>query len=121
MMGDTRKQVGRQGEELAARYLTDNGYEIIDRNWTSRQGELDIIALKDGQLVFVEVRTTQSSRYGYGLESVGYRKQQKLRQLALQYLQENPAYYGSFRFDVISVLWDRQGLKNEVQHIEGAF
>ncbi|MBA4602441.1 YraN family protein [Thermoactinomyces mirandus] len=121
MSGDMRKRVGRQGEELAARYLQENGYQIIDQNWTTRQGELDIIALKGQQLVFVEVRTTQSGKFGYGLESVGYRKQEKLRQLALQYLRENPVYYGSFRFDVISVLWDRQGMRTEVQHIEGAF
>lgn len=121
MSSDMRKQVGRQGEELAARYLKENGYQIIDRNWTTRQGELDIIALKDGSLVFVEVRTTQSGKFGYGLESVGYRKQQKVRQLALQYLQEHPAYYGSFRFDVVSVLWDSQGTRTGVQHIEGAF
>jgi putative endonuclease len=119
MKKDKRKQVGRLGEELAARFLLQKGYVIRDRNWATRMGELDIIAMKDGQLVIVEVRTTRSAKFGYGLESVDFRKQQKLRRLAVLYLSRHRLHHLPLRFDVISVLWDEKD--PQLNHIEGAF
>lgn len=119
MTGDWRKWVGRHGEELAARFLSEKGYEIKDRNWTTRLGELDIIAVKDGQLVIVEVRTTRSAKFGYGLESVDFRKQQKLRRLAMLYVRQHRLHHLPLRFDVISILL--RGQDTQLNHIEAAF
>jgi putative endonuclease len=120
-MKDRRKEVGRMGEKLAADMLRDKGYEIVERNWASRLGELDLITQKDGQLVIVEVRTTCGGKYGYGFQSVDVRKQQKVRRLAIQYIQRKQLGHMPVRFDVVSVLLNRELLPRQIDHIEGAF
>ncbi|MGA9173468.1 MAG: YraN family protein [Thermoactinomyces sp.] len=120
-MKDRRKEVGRLGENIAAHMLLEKGYVIVERNWTSRLGELDLIAQKDQQLVVVEVRTTCGGRYGYGFQSVDFRKQQKVRRLAIQYIQQKQLEHLPVRFDVVSVLLDRELNPLQIEHIEGAF
>ncbi|MBA4494707.1 YraN family protein [Paenactinomyces guangxiensis] len=121
MSGDRRKQVGKAGEDEAAQYLLKKGWEILDRNWSSRLGELDIIARNREQVVFVEVRTTSGARFGFGFQSVDIRKQQKVRRLALQYLQQKRLEHVPVRFDVVSVLLDRNRVPVQMDHIEAAF
>lgn len=121
MKKDPRKMVGRRGEEVASLYLVEKGFVIVERNWHTRQGELDLVAQKENQLIFVEVRTTSSNRFGYGFQSVDHRKQQKVRRLALQYLQQRRLFHMSIRFDVISVLLNEQLIPVRIDHIEGAF
>ncbi|WP_044642611.1 YraN family protein [Risungbinella massiliensis] len=119
---DPRKEIGRIGEEAATRHLEDQGYQILNRNWSTRLGELDIIATDQKAIIFVEVRTTSSKQFGYGYQSVDFRKQHKVRRLALQYLQ-NQQMIGSkpLRFDVVSVLLNGQREIQELQHIPAAF
>lgn len=118
---DHRKQLGEAGEQAAVRLLTGQGYHIVERNWRCRLGEIDIIAKHGEQLVIVEVRTRSTLRFGSGAESVDSRKQQKLRQLALIYLQEKRLPKGQvIRFDVISVQLLADG-KFEFDHIAHAF
>lgn len=95
------KELGASGEELAAQFLCQRGYRILARNLKSRYGEIDILAVKDGMLVVVEVKTKQSTAFGHPAEMITLAKQRKLRTLALwaasQYNMVN------YRIDVIAI------------------
>lgn len=121
MKKDLRKQVGQAGEQAATELLVNKGFKILDRNWSTRLGELDIIALDHPYIVFVEVRTTSSTQFGYGFQSVNVRKQQKVRRLALQYIQSKYWDHLPIRFDVISVFMGKDGVPTQVDLIKGAF
>lgn len=116
-----RKLLGRQGEEAAARYLEKNGYRLLDRNYTCRLGEIDMVALDRDVMVFVEVRSRSGDAYGPAQESVTGRKQYKLKQLAWHYLKATGKTGESCRFDVIAVLFNREGGVKRLEHIENAF
>jgi putative endonuclease len=120
---DTRRTVGQCGEQAAADYLREQGLTIVMRNWTSKLGELDIIAEDPQQqeLVIVEVRTTRGQRFGLGLQSVDWRKQQRVRRLATQYMQQHSLGQRAMRFDVVSVLLDSQYQVRQLDHIPYAF
>lgn len=121
MKKDRRREIGRVGEQCAADFLQEKGFHIRSRNWSTRLGELDLVA-EDGQtLVFVEVRTTCSRRFGFGFQSIDWRKQQKVRRLALQYLQQNSLGQRPIRFDVISVLLDDAFAPVQIDYFPGAF
>lgn len=115
-----RVELGRWGEEVAANYLTERGYKIVQRNVYLKNGEIDLIMLDGDTLVFVEVKTRSQLLYGTPAESVNRKKQQKLRELALAYFQLQGLYYSSFRFDVCSVVHST-GKPVEIQHIPYAF
>ncbi|MDI9447006.1 MAG: YraN family protein [Pelotomaculaceae bacterium] len=116
-----RKKLGRQGEDAAACYLEKNGYTLLRRNYTCRLGEIDIVAMDRDVLVFVEVRSRSSENYGLAQESVTVRKKLKLRQLAWQYLKAAGETDRSCRFDVVAVLFNREGRVKRLEHIEDAF
>lgn len=120
-MTDIRKVIGRRGEELAAEYLITKGWKLIARNWSTKVGELDIVADDGTQLIFIEVRTTTSQQYGLGFQSVNYRKQQQVRRLALQFVQQQNKGHLPIRFDVISVLLSKEGQLIDIKHLEGVF
>lgn len=113
--------LGKSGEDLAVRYLRRKKYRIIERNFRSRLGEIDIIACHDKTLVFCEVKTRTNKAYGHPFESVTAHKQKKIRQVAEVYLATSKALqrFHSVRFDVISVL--SEGPSVDVVHIENAF
>lgn len=120
--GNTRKQTGNEGEKVALRHLLANGYDILHTNWRSKLGELDIVALKEGTLIIVEVRSrTASAEFGFGLpeESVDARKQMKLRRLAELYITMNGVAARQVRFDVIAVRFSRDAGVS-IRHIEDA-
>jgi putative endonuclease len=121
MKKDQRKQVGRTGETMATAWLVQHGYSIRHRNWSTPLGELDIVAQQQQQIVFVEVRTTHSGKYGFGFQSVNLRKQQKVRRLGLQYLQQYGLSDVPVRFDVISIWLHTDQSPLEIRHIEAAF
>ncbi|WP_141500825.1 YraN family protein [Paenibacillus luteus] len=120
---DTRKQIGRLGEDAACNYLDQAGYAIITRNWRCRSGEIDIIAECEGRLVFVEVRTRRAGgRFGTAAESVDRRKQQKVRDIAQVYLRNVHLQNAAIRFDVITVMINRiDETITECKHYEAAF
>lgn len=118
-MMDT-KQLGVFGEEHAAMYLEDAGYRILARNYRSRYGEIDIIAEYRETIVFVEVKARRSYLYGEPKESIHIRKQRKLIQTAIIYLQEKEWEERECRFDVIEIVFLPNGLIRP-QHIENAF
>ena len=113
-----RLELGRYGEDLAVEFLIDKGYEIIDRNVRYPTGELDIVARETDTLVFVEVRTRSGFSYGNPGESITWRKQQKLRQLALLYLQSQDNRCKSFRIDAILIVIPKEyPQKASIEHV----
>jgi putative endonuclease len=97
--------LGKRGEMLAAAYLHDQKYKILEKNYRCSIGELDLVTELNGKLRFVEVKTRSSAQYGFPEEAVGEKKQHKIRQLALSYLKEKNKENISVAFDVVSILW----------------
>ncbi|MCL1944420.1 MAG: YraN family protein [Firmicutes bacterium] len=103
-------------EQIIVEYLQDNGYIILDTNWYCQQGEIDIIAQKDGIKVFVEVKSRKSNRYGTGLDAINYTKQKRISNASLAYLIENNSLNSNIRYDAIQV-----DSNNEIFHVQDAF
>lgn len=118
-MTDARGDLGRAGEAAAAEHLGSRGLEILERNYRCRAGEVDLVAVEGGVLVFVEVKTRSGRGYGLPAEAVTPAKQRRLRQVASQYLQERRPPQQDLRFDVVEVL-GRPG-SFHLQHLRGAF
>jgi putative endonuclease len=116
---DSRRQLGDSGEELAAAFLKKQGYKIIDRNYRTPLGEIDLIARHKGTLVFIEVKTRRSSRFGSPQEAVHPAKQERLRTLAEYYLSQKGLGELNVRFDVVAILL--QDGKPRIEVIQGAF
>lgn len=96
-------QLGKQGEDLACRYLQSHGYRILQRNFKIRYGELDIIAIIDKTLVFVEVKTRIGKEFGLPEEAVTPRKLREVTQTALLYKSLHPELPEALRIDVIGI------------------
>ena len=111
---------GVWGEVYAARYLRDHAYAIRTANYRTRLGEVDIVAEKDGVLIFVEVKTRSEGMIARPMESVDRNKQRKLTLAAAQYLRQKPPQTPA-RFDVIEVYLDAHETLIEVRHIPNAF
>ena len=99
-----RKNVVDIGENYAADLLTNSGFSIIERNYRTKAGEIDIIAIKDGVLHFVEVKTRNGYQYGYPSESVTAAKQARIRKAAAQYLQTRRMTWNQVSFDVYEIM-----------------
>ncbi len=112
-------EVGQYGEQLAARYLTDAGYVILDRNWRCRAGELDLVAQQGRITVICEVRTRRGHRAGSGLESVTRRKLRRLRRLAGEWQIETQNGGNSIRIDVIGIQVHTDNTST-IHHVRGA-
>lgn len=111
---------GREGEQIAVAYLKKKGYRICETNFRCPLGEIDIIAReKTSELVFVEVKTRKSSQLGYPEQAVGSKKQRKMSQLALWYLQKKKLADTNARFDVVAITLLSEG--NEIKLIKNAF
>lgn len=121
-----RRQIGQEAEELVARRLAARGWRIVERNARTRFGELDIVALDAGTLVFVEVKAGREGS-AYGPErpvlGVGPRKQLRIRRLATAWMSErrDAPRYAEIRFDAVGVTFDRGGRPVDIEHIPGAF
>ncbi len=117
---DPRKLLGQEGESAAEQYLRRKGYRIVARNLRSPVGELDLVA-EDGQvLVFVEVKTRRTDAFGGAIHAVHQRKQEKLIQLAAQYLARHHIKDRLCRFDVV-LLQGTDDVASQVEHIQNAF
>jgi putative endonuclease len=117
--GPSPVELGRNAERLAARWYEDHGYEVLERNWRRRGGEVDLIVRSGRTVVFCEVKARSSDRFGTGAEAVVPAKQQRLRRLASRWLAElTPAAARSaieVRFDVVSLTG------GAIDVVEGAF
>lgn len=110
--------VGRYGEKVAAAYLTDAGWEVLDRNWRCPAGELDIVALDGSELVVVEVKTRTGDGYGHPAEAVTAQKLARLRRLAAQWLDAHELHPTGVRVDVVAVRTSARGAAS-VEHLTG--
>ncbi|MBU4175667.1 MAG: YraN family protein [Actinobacteria bacterium] len=119
-MTDRRKALGRLGEDLACRHLDGEGFEIVERNWRTRDGEIDIVARKGDLIAFVEVKARRGDRFGEPEESVTPLKMRRIRRVAAQYLRQAPAS-GEVRFDVIGIRFGAGDTVTELRHTEAAF
>lgn len=106
--------LGEQGEALVADHYAQRGFEIVARNWTCREGELDVVAGKDDLIVICEVKTRSSERFADAATAVDYRKQVKVRRAALRWLATQP-WHAQLRFDVAIVV------SGDIRLIENAF
>lgn len=115
--------IGQAAEDLACRYLQDQGLHLIERNYRCKRGEIDLVMRDANSVVFVEVRYRRNHRFGSGAESVDRHKQAKLIATALHYLQSNKAAAkSSARFDVVSVsVQGKSPQTPEIQWIKNAF
>lgn len=103
-----KDRLGQQGEEAAIKFLKNKGYRILERNFRCPLGEIDVIAKHQGYLVFIEVKTRSSTKYGLPEEAINFYKQRKLKQLAHYYLKFKKLSNIKCRIDVVSVLSNRQ-------------
>jgi len=113
-MDRSRVALGQWGEAKVARVYVAAGYEVLDRNWRVRGGELDLVLARGDEIVFCEVKTRSTDRYGHGAEAVGARKQRFLRRTAVSWLDAHDRH-GRVRFDVAAVT------RGRVEVIEAAF
>ena len=110
-----RRALGAAGEAAAARRYEQAGYEVLDRNWRCRDGELDLVVARRDQIVFCEVKTRTSYAYGAPAAAVTPTKQRRIRHLAMRWLDEHDERRRAMRFDVASVIG------GEVEIVAGAF
>lgn len=118
--GPRRRRFGDFGERVAASHLEAKGYTIIERNWSTREGEIDIIAARGSNLVFVEVRSRQGRSMGTPEESISGRKAQHMRAAAAAYSQQHPEAPVNHRIDVVAIELDAKGRVMRVEQIENA-
>jgi len=120
-MQESRREIGKKGEEFATRFLTQKGYTILEQNYRSSLGEIDLIVLDGSTIVFTEVKTRRSASFGPPSLSVTKQKQKKLIKLAQMYLLHKNLRAVACRFDVISIIARSDGTLEDLEHIENAF
>jgi len=115
------KTLGERGEAAAARYLRRKGYTILARQARQKIGEIDIIAVHRGCVVFAEVKTRRGKLTGRPADSVTENKQERLTRVALAYLKHHGLMETPARFDVIEIIWPEGARRPEITHFENAF
>lgn len=110
-----KRTKGNDYEKLAGAYLEKQGYQILEYNFYSRAGEIDIVAMHEGYLVFVEVKYRQNEQKGYPLEAISLQKQKTISRCALYYLKKKGFSEVPVRFDVVGILGE------QIQLIQNAF
>jgi putative endonuclease len=115
------KPLGQRGEDAAARFLKRRGYRIVSRTDRSAPGELDIVAVDRGTVVFVEVKTRASAEAGHPVEAVDPAKQRRLTRLAVTWLKRRGLLERPARFDVVAITWPEGQRRPIVEHFPNAF
>ena len=111
-------ELGKRGELIAIEYLESKGYKILENNWRTNRKEIDIIAIDNNEIVFIEVKTRRNNHYGDPEEAVDMKKQKHLINAAEDYIFSNKIDLDT-RFDIISVIYD--GRNHSINHIKEAF
>ena len=119
MAANSRRELGDWGESLAAEHLAAKGYEIVERNWRCKRGEIDVVAWAGLQLVFVEVKTRRGRAMGSPEEGLTARKAQRLMELAAIYVAELGREV-DWRIDLVAVELDGSGRLIRCEHIPNA-
>lgn len=112
-----KRSIGDFGEELTSRYLEKNGYKILDRNYLKSFGEIDIIAIKDDIISFVEVKTRKNDKFKRASLDVGFLKQERIKKAAQAYIMENDLDSFLISFDVCEVYLEEK----IIHYIKNAF
>ena len=120
-MSQSTQKVARIGEALAAQHLEEHGYQILEHNYRSRSGEIDLIAKQGKRIVFVEVKTRRTLKFGVPQAAVTPTKQKKISKLALRYLQTHKLLDVPCRFDVVAIVLSSKSTLVQLNHIENAF
>ena len=115
-----KKDIGDIGEEFATRFLIKNGYKIFERNYNSKFGEIDIIALDKDCISFVEVKTRTNSKFDSPAYAVGRTKKAHITRTALNYINHKRLNNYFMRFDIIEVIM-KEGKLESINHIKNAF
>ena len=118
--GPFQASLGDRGETLACGFLKAQGYEILEKKYKCKLGEIDVIALRQGRLSFVEVKTRTSIQFGVPQEAVTFQKQEKIFKVAQWYLKEKKLVNFPIEFDVVAILWP-DGKTPEIRLISDAF
>jgi putative endonuclease len=118
-MSDHRQSLGKTGEALALKFLKRRGYKILETNYRTRLGEIDIIAKQKKTIVFVEVKTRHTENYGNPKAAVTPQKQRKISMVALTYLKEVQKSDSKARFDVVAI--SNAGSQPQVELVQNAF
>lgn len=116
----TNKVFGAFGESLATEYLSEKGYKVLERNFSCRIGEVDIIAMQEDTVAFIEVKTRSSEKFGLPSEAVSLTKQNRIVKTALYYMQRNKLLDYMCRFDVIEIIVNPEN-KSRINLIKDAF
>ena len=120
MSEKNKRDIGKEGENIAAQYLTEKGFEIIERNYHYGYGEIDIIARNKGFLVFIEVKTRLNLEYGEPEYAINAKKIKQIKKMAELYLFDKEIEEADCRFDVVAILFENE--KNpKITHYENAF
>ncbi len=119
LSGSNNIEKGKKGEDIAVACLRKEGYRIIERNYRCLYGEVDIIAMDAGDVVFIEVKSRKSDNFGSPEEAVNIIKQRKISKVALNYLQKKGLTDHNARFDIVAIRFMPQG--NRVKIIKNAF
>ena len=106
--GPFRSPLGERGEAAACRFLKDHGYEILEKNYRCKLGEIDVVAKRQERLAFVEIKTRTSTQFGLPQEAVDPRKRAKIFKIAQWYLKEKKLSGFPIAFDVVAVLWRKE-------------
>ncbi len=112
--------LGQRGEILGWKYLQDQGYEILEKNYRCKTGEIDVVARKNGRILFIEIKTRSGESFGTPEEAVDLRKQGRLVRAAEEYLARKGLETGKTGFEVLSVRW-KSGEEPEFRLIAEAF
>lgn len=113
-----KQEIGKLGEDLATKYLEQQGYKVIERNFECRQGEIDIIAIDKNELVFIEVKTRTNLKYGKPVEAVNQNKQKHLTKAVRYYLYSRHLENEFVRIDVMEIyLYNHKYRVNHIKQI----
>lgn len=110
--------IGKQGEDIAAAYLSSKGYQILCRNWRHKHQEIDLIVQKANIIIFVEVKTRSGTSYGRPEQFVDRAKERALENASLEYIYQQD-YTGEIRYDIVSIVLNQD--RHQLVHLEDAF
>lgn len=113
-----KKEFGSSGEMYAAFYLQEKGYKIIEKNASSRWGEIDLVTTKNGKRIFIEVKTRRNIKYGKPYEAVNYSKLKKLKRSIDYYILINKLAKVKCQLDVVGIIMGESGHVYEIKHYE---
>lgn len=117
-MSDYRRKIGEKGEGIAADFLLEKGYQIVERNYTSRYGEIDLVAWDSDCVVFVEVKTRTNQSFGAPETSVTPVKLERIEKAALMWMQAHPESPDDWRIEVVAIMMNDRHQVQDIRHFK---